>query len=488
MSDLNFELQIDKYTPKELETLLSLKFPYTPEDIEDNITLLKNKILSDKNLEENKQQEIITFLRKLSNKLNKALLDKKNRMKQNVITQYGSQFIIDRNSQRARDPDGIPPSVKINPYRTGPGDSISMLTGWEDGTTTHLLSIDSRFRNQYFKTSSCDFLVTLPLSITNVVSMELVALETPATYFAINKRLGNNYFHIAIQLPGNPATGQGVVKITMPDGNYSRPQMQETLNLMLSAAIYPAAGVINGVDCRQKSPQAIIDKVSGRTIIDLNPNSGETPNYPDGGLGPFGDDNSSMELYFNFRPDVAQDVPFACNTGDVDIISNLVDKTTPIQLKLGWVMGYRAAIYQSSFYKAAHGNATITHPINTDASGNSYVSEGIYDGWGSRYFYFVVDDFNKNSVNGIDAVLNASVIGDNILARLTRSSIGTALNVGFTLDSALLKSDDATRKRVYFGPINIKKLHFKVLDAYGRVVDLNNMDISFALRLDRLYD
>ena len=84
--------------------------------------------------------------------------------------------------------------------------------------------------------------------------------------------------------------------------------------------------------------------------------------------------------------------------------------------------------------------------------------------------------------------MNASVIGDNILARLTRSSIGTALNVGFTLDSALLKSDDATRKRVYFGPINIKKLHFKILDAYGRIVDLNNMDISFALRLDRLYD
>ena len=127
-------------------------------------------------------------------------------------------------------------------------------------------------------------------------------------------------------------------------------------------------------------------------------------------------------------------------------------------------------------------------PRTLTASGNSYVSEGIYDGWGSRYFYFVVDDFNKNSVNGIDAVLNSSVIADNILARLTRSSIGTALNVGFTLDSALLKSDDATRKRVYFGPINIKKLHFKILDAYGRIVDLNNMDISFALRLDRLYD
>ena len=466
MSDLNFELQIDKYTPKELETLLSLKFPYTPEDIQDNITLLKNKILSDKNLEENKQQEIITFLRKLSNKLNKALLDKKNRMKQNVITQYGSQFIIDRNSQRARDPDGIPPSVKINPYRTGPGDSVSMLSGWEDGTTTHLLSIDSRFRNQYFKTTSTDFLVTLPLSITNVVSMELVALEIPATYFAINKRLGNNYFHIYIEMA--PNTTSGIVKITMPDGNYSREQMQDTLNLMLSAAIYPTAGVINSVNCDQKSPQAIIDKVSGRTIIDLNPAG-----------APGAGDNSAMQLFFNLIPDLAENGPFHATEP-----APYIDKITPIQLKLGWVMGYRVAIYQNDWYRQAHG---IGAPVS-DASGNSYVSEGIYDGWGSRYFYFVVEDFNKNSVNGIEAVLNASVIGDNILARLTRSSIGTALNVGFTLDSALLKSDDATRKRIYFGPINIKKLHFKILDAYGRIVDLNNMDISFALRLDRLYD
>ena len=44
MSDLDFELDINKYTPKELETLLTLKFPYTPEDIEDNINILKSKI------------------------------------------------------------------------------------------------------------------------------------------------------------------------------------------------------------------------------------------------------------------------------------------------------------------------------------------------------------------------------------------------------------------------------------------------------------
>ena len=49
-----------------------------------------------------------------------------------------------------------------------------------------------------------------------------------------------------------PAIGPGIVKITIPDGNYSRPQMQETLNLMLSAAIYPTAGSREWSVCESK--------------------------------------------------------------------------------------------------------------------------------------------------------------------------------------------------------------------------------------------
>jgi hypothetical protein len=432
MSNLDFELDINKYTVSELEKLLNIKFPYSIDTITESISLLHKKIMSDKELEPDKQNEILNFLRKTDQRLNKALLEKKNKMQQNVITQYNSNFIIDRNSQRERDPNGVPPAVKINPYRTGPGDTVSLLSGWEDGTTTHLLSIDSRFRNQYFETTSTDFLVTLPLSVTNVVSMQLVALEIPSTYFSISKRLGNNFFHVWVAPPL-----QMLYKITLPDGNYSRTQMQDMINLMFLAAGFPGSIM----------PQASIDKISGRIIIDLG---------------------DQKNIYFNLMPHVAENGPKLTISGTMDVN---VDASEPIQIKLGWVLGFRAAAYLT----------TATTPF-------VFVGEGIYDGWGSRYFYFVVDDFNKNSVNGINAILNSSVISDNILARLTRSSIGSALNLGFTLDSSLLKSDSATRKRVYFGPVNIKKLRFRILDAYGRVIDLNNMDISFALRLDRLYD
>ena len=45
MSDLDFELNIDKYTTKELEELLDLKFPYTAQNIKEHISILQKKVL-----------------------------------------------------------------------------------------------------------------------------------------------------------------------------------------------------------------------------------------------------------------------------------------------------------------------------------------------------------------------------------------------------------------------------------------------------------
>ena len=42
--------------------------------------------------------------------------------------------------------------------------------------------------------------------------------------------------------------------------------------------------------------------------------------------------------------------------------------------------------------------------------------------------------------------------------------------------------------RTYFGPVDIQKLKIQLLDDYGRIVDMNNMDISIAINLDCLVD
>ena len=46
-------------------------------------------------------------------------------------------------------------------------------------------------------------------------------------------------------------------------------------------------------------------------------------------------------------------------------------------------------------------------------------------------------------------------------------------------------SDDTSRKnerkRKYFSPVDISRINIKLLDEYGNILDLNNMDFSFSL-------
>jgi hypothetical protein len=45
-----------------------------------------------------------------------------------------------------------------------------------------------------------------------------------------------------------------------------------------------------------------------------------------------------------------------------------------------------------------------------------------------------------------------------------------------------------TKKRVYNGPVNIRKIHVKILDKFGTLIDLNNMDFSFTIEVEILYE
>ena len=65
---------------------------------------------------------------------------------------------------------------------------------------------------------------------------------------------------------------------------------------------------------------------------------------------------------------------------------------------------------------------------------------------------------------------------------------GVAFNSGYTLTTDNAWNNTSTKKRSYFGPVDITKLKFQIIDSFGRVINLNNMDCSFALNLICLYD
>jgi hypothetical protein len=127
---------------------------------------------------------------------------------------------------------------------------------------------------------------------------------------------------------------------------------------------------------------------------------------------------------------------------------------------MGWIMGYRNAIYTGS---------------------TTYGSEGVVDLFGPRYLYLVVDDFNNNVQNNFFSAFTSSVLNKNILARI---SLGNGFYGVYSENNLLV----LTTPRQYYGPVDIQKMNIQLLDEYGRIVELNNMDYSFCLTFQSAYD
>jgi hypothetical protein len=111
----------------------------------------------------------------------------------------------------------------------------------------------------------------------------------------------------------------------------------------------------------------------------------------------------------------------------------------------------------------------------------SYVSEGIIDFVGTKYIYLVVDDFNNSVNDGFYGAFTSSILNKNILARISLQ--GSVFSVLSQNNFILI-----TTPRQYFGPVDIQKLQIQLLDEYGRILNLNNMDYSFCLTFQTIYD
>ena len=67
-------------------------------------------------------------------------------------------------------------------------------------TITRCITFDTRFRENYSTTMSTDFNCTLPDRISNVISMQLSAMEFPTSYLIFNDNAKNNFFNYQVVL------------------------------------------------------------------------------------------------------------------------------------------------------------------------------------------------------------------------------------------------------------------------------------------------
>jgi hypothetical protein len=110
---------------------------------------------------------------------------------------------------------------------------------------------------------------------------------------------------------------------------------------------------------------------------------------------------------------------------------------------------------------------------------NIYTSEtAINTNIAFTYLFLVIDDFQNNSPPSFISVFQKTNISNSILARIQ-------INYNSSTESEI---KFISEPRKYFGPVDITKLQIKLLDAYGRVLDMNGSDYSFCLLLHLVYD
>lgn len=169
----------------------------------------------------------------------------------------------------------------------------------------------------------------------------------------------------------------------------------------------------------------------------------------------FSIDNKNFKTRFEIVDDCIEVCKFTFSLFFFEDINENLQNTA------GWIFGFRLPTYLN-----------ICDNIQ---------SEGLFDGSGDKYIYLSLNDYqyNNNSTNIIG--FDKSIMDDNILAKIPMLNGKLSLIIDDN-------NNPLTKTRKYNGPVNIRKIHVKVFDKYGCIIDLNNMDFSFTLEVEILYE
>ena len=319
-----------------------------------------------------------------------------------------------------------------------------------------VLTINTKYRNNYYGSKSTDFLVDLPNPVKNVTGLKISNAELQNTYYTVSNYLKTNVFYIHLtRLTGAPSVPvTGMYKIEIPDGNYTSLEAVGAINVggfgLKKAKLY------SNLTIEEDLSTIIIasyDAMTKKIIFSLQ--TAAVLNY-------------KFDLDFVLHGEVERD----------------------IAKNLGWLLGYHKPYYSFDDTKTIDGikyeaSYEKTTKIDTVGVGVSITKVGFQpeapsDFTGTKFFLIEVNDFNNNSMQSFyyPGTFNSLKMKD-LLGKIPN-------NVGATI----LFEDSygpINPTRYYLGPVNIQKLHIRLLDENGVVVDLNNVDFALTFELEVLH-
>jgi hypothetical protein len=430
------ELNIDKYSTHELKKLftkhsgINCLNEFTVQDIEDSKKRMFMKLHKDTNKEELKD-----FLDRASEKI-----------------------ISDKFLNGIKETQGV---VVKNTVRDN-------LNADYKNTITRLILIDSQFRPDLLKEST-DFICTLNEKIVNTVSLEIVNIQIPFTFYNIENARGNNRLDII--------SGDRTIKVVLPDANYTAQQILDYIIANSESTI---------------SNQSIISPTTG--LLTLKSNS---------------------PITINFMPEGVK-----------------------LNTSLGWYLGFRS--FTGSSLAAADADHTFLCPIDGTKKATAIASAPRI-----KYFVVVVEDFNKTQtadtlvqvqLDPLNVTPTSYFTQDPFLDCLNPTNVNSYLDHNvfpnrthtkaqvntraqqnqsrnnlylqnqrldvnspnqilavFPFDGAKVNwgdsyfSDKSKYKREYHSPTNLERLHVKIYDDTGFLLNLNGNNWYMTLMTTNLY-
>mgnify|MGYP006078079931 FL=1 len=437
---MDFCLEIDKYSKGDLYDIFELKESEVNHlNIHRKCLNYIDEIESNSKIELVEKLPLVDFLKKAMNQLivfnNTSTVAKQDftgDLEKNK-TYHGEHFLIQKNPK---------------------SNLTSMINPINRTLTASVLNINTMFRGDYYSTKSSNFNIDLNNNLQNVTSMTLQSAEIPDLYYTFSSLNKTNEFTIELFDVSSNNADNAIISddvsvinetkhvIKIKDGIYT----PHTLMRYLNEYVFndPSNNQLTRIG-------AYYDEVTKKFNFVRDIRGSSNSGIPVTNL-----DGDMVELRFNIDWRISD------------------EPNRPIQMNMGWMLGYRKQYYNyvTDFVNRREATTNTVH---------GYSPEGMFNTEGSKYLFLAIDDYNKNYSQTIFSPFQESVFTNNtILAKLVKTADGNYNYVNPDVKTNYI--------RKYFGPVNISRLNVSILDELGRIVDFNNTDYSISLRLEQLYD
>ena len=364
MSANDLDLDINNYNLYDIERFFRFRLgqKYTAADIEEREYEIREQLLTSGHIDKRFKRDLIVFLTTAKDWL---IHVKCPGAKAPTSIQISAQLdnanypaAVELSGARDADLVKHPNSSFLH---SAPSDFFAgSLNPLSTRILTKCITIDTRFRDNFYSSQSSDFMIQLPMKITKVVSIQLASIEIPISFYGISQSYGNSFFFLTVNYTDNMdgTIYENTNRVLIPDGNYDSITLINVINAFISTMESPFKYINISFDMH----------ITGKSTFYLRP------------IDPT-DVNSINWFGLDFS---------------LDITGNSMSGN--ISTKMGWNLGFISPKYDNEII---------------------YVSDTIVEPSSIRYIYLAIEDYNNSLNNHFVTIFNSSILNPNILARIS---------------------------------------------------------------------